>query len=186
MEFVCAMMKEHSHLDWLFWIDTDALFMNIHISLLQLLAGVKDSDLILIAADAEGINGGVFLIRNNQAGRDFQCKEVLGLKSKYFHDQQAYSALYNKAVRESGQECVVREKENLHLTSGVKACLDKSAPGFRILRLCAMGSWGGLEWKRGHGLYFEGVYMHEDFVIHFPGDRRVKADLMKQALSSRI
>ena len=41
-------------------MDTDALFMNIHISLAQLLAGVEKNDLMILAADAEGINAGTF------------------------------------------------------------------------------------------------------------------------------
>ena len=185
IEFVCATMKKYDHLQWLFWMDTDALFMNIHISLTQLLAGVGRDDLMIIAADAEGINAGTFFIRNSPAGREL-CKELLNQRSKYSYEQQALSALYNKAVEESGQKCVVSEKDNLRLPSGVKACLDRKAPGFRILKLCAMGSWAGLEWKRHHGLYFDGVYMHDDFIIHFPGDRRVKLSAMKQALFGRL
>ena len=178
-------MEQYSHLDWLFWMDTDALFMNMQISLTQLLAGVKETELIIIAADAEGINAGTFFIRNTRAGRDF-CKELLKQQSKYSYEQQAMSATYNKAVEDSGQHCVVGERDNLRLPSGIKACLHQKAPGFRILRLCAMGSWAGLEWKHGHGYYFDGVYMNGDFIIHFPGDRRVKLSLMKWVLSGRL
>lgn len=185
IEFVCAMMQQYRNLDWVFWIDTDALIMNIHISLKQLLAGVEDSDLIIIGADAEGINAGTFFIRNNDAGRNF-CTELLHQQKKYNYEQQAMSAMYNAAVETTGQVCVVSESVNLHLPSGVKACLDKKAPSFRLLRLCAIGSWAGLERKRGHGLYFEGVYMAGDFIIHFPGDRRAKLGFMKQALSGKI
>lgn len=182
---MCAMMKKYDELDWLFWIDTDALFMNIHISLAQLLAGVEEGDLIIIGADAEGINAGSFFIRNTHAGRSF-CANLLLQRNKYNYEQQAMSALYNKAVEEGGQECVVNEVDNLRLPSGVKACLDKKAKGFRLLKLCALGSWAGLERKRGQGLYFPGVYMNGDFIIHFPGDRRAKLGLMKRALSGWI
>ena len=185
IEFVCAMMKQYRNLDWIFWIDTDALIMNIYISLTELLAGVKDSDLIIIGADAEGINAGTFFIRNNHAGKKL-CTKLLHQQQKYKYEQQAMSAMYNAAVEKSGQECVVSERVNLYLPSGVKACLDKKAPGFRLLKLCAIGSWAGLERKRGQGLYFEGVYMEGDFIIHFPGDRRAKLGLMKQALSGNI
>lgn len=185
IEVVCSVMKENLDLDWLFWVDTDALFMNLHISLIQLLAGVEDTDLIVIGADAEGINAGVFFIRNNPSGRTF-CTELLNQRSRYSYEQQGMSALYNKAVKESGQQCHVTEPDNLRLPSGVKACLDKRAPGIRLVKLCAMGSWAGLERKRGHGLYFDGVYMNNDFIIHFPGDRRAKLGLMKKAMSGKI
>ena len=178
-------MEKYDHLHWLFWMDTDALFMNIHVSLAQLLAGVGNDDLVILAADAEGINAGTFFIRNSPAGRQL-CKELLNQRSKYNYEQQAMSALYNNAVEKSGQKCVVSEKDDLHLPSGVKACLDQKAPGFRVLKLCAMGSWAGLEWKRGHGLYLDGVYMDNDFIVHFPGDRRLKLGAMKQALSGRL
>ena len=104
----------------------------------------------------------------------------------YTNEQQAISALYNKAVEKSEQKCIVSEKDNLHLPSGVKACLNQKAPGFRILKLCAMGSWAGLERKRGYGLYFDGVYMDNDFIVHFAGDGRFKLSTMKQALSGRL
>lgn len=185
IEFVCAMMGKHDHLNWLFWMDTDALFMNIHISLVQLLAGVEKDDLMILAADAEGINAGTFFIRNSPAGQQL-CKELLRQQSKYNYEQQAMSVLYNKAVEKSGQKCVVEEKDNFHLPSGVKACLNQKAPGFRVLKLCAIGSWAGLERKRGHGLYFDGVYMNNDFIIHFAGDRRLKLSSMKQALLGKL
>ena len=185
IEFVCSVMEKHRNLRWLFWIDTDALFMNTHIRLNKLIAGVEESDLFIIGADAEGINAGTFFIRNNPAGRRF-CTDLLNQQRRYGYEQQGMSSLYNKAVKESGQECVVSESENLRLPSGVKACLDKKAPGIRLLRLCAMGSWAGLEWKRGYGYYFDGVYMHGDFIIHFPGDRSAKLGLMKKALTGRM
>lgn len=185
IEFICAMMGKHAHLHWLFWMDTDALFMNIHISLAQLLAGIGKDDLMILAADAEGINAGTFFMRNSPAGRQL-CKELLNQRSKYNYEQQAMSVLYNKAVEKSGQKCIVSEKDNLYLPSGVKACLDRKAPGFRVLKLCAIGSWVGLERKHGHGLYFEGVYMENDFIVHFAGDRRLKLSAMKQALSGRL
>ena len=81
------------------------------------------------------------------------CKELLNQRAMYTYEQQAISALYNKAVEKSGQKCIVSEKDNLHLPSGVKACLNQKAPGFRVLKLCAIGSWAGLERKRGYGLY---------------------------------
>ena len=182
IEFACAMMERYRNLHWLFWIDTDALFMNKHVRLEELLAGVQESDLFIVGADAEGINAGTFFIRNSPAGRKF-CMELLDQQRTYGYEQQAMSSLYNKAVKESGQECVVSERDNLRLPSGVKACLDKKALGFRILKLCAFGSWAGLEWKRGHGYYFDGVYMDGDFIIHFPGDRSAKLGLMRKALS---
>ena len=53
----------------------------------------------------------------------------------------------------------------------------------RMPLLCEIGSWVGLERKRGHGLYFDGVYMDNDFIVHFAGDRSLKLGAMKQALS---
>ena len=78
------------------------------------------------------------------------------------------------------------EKDNLHLPSGVKAYLNQKAPGLRVLKLCAIGSWAGLERKRGYGLYFDVVYMDNDFIVHFVGDRRFKLSTMKQASSGRL
>ena len=65
VEFVCKMMQQNKQHQLLFWMDTDALFMNQHIKLSQLLVRDTENDVIIVAADAESLNAGNFLIRNN-------------------------------------------------------------------------------------------------------------------------
>ena len=185
VEFVCKMMEQNKHHQWLFWMDKDALFMNTHIKLSRLLVRVTENDIIIVAADAESLNAGTLLIRNNQQGRKF-CQDWIGRRYKFRYEQQALSTMYNQAVRERGQECIVKEQVNLQHPSGVKACLDQRAPGFRVLKLCAMGSWGGLEWKRGHGFYFQGFYMYGDFIVHFAGSSVPKLPQMKRAQQNSL
>ena len=180
VQFVCEMLERSHHTHWLFWMDTDALFMNMQIKLSQLLAGVTEDDVIIIAPDAEGLNAGTFFIRNNKQGRKF-CLGWLEKHHWFRYEQQALSTMYNEAVRRSGQDCHVSEPDDLGHPSGVKACLDRKARHFRVLKLCAMGSWGGLEWRRWHGYYFQGFYMYGDFIVHFAGDRKYKLPMMRLA-----
>ena len=181
MEYLYDVMRNYSDLQWIFWMDTDALFMNTEIRLSQLLFDVTENDVIVIAADAEGLNAGTFLIRNNELGRRF-LRKWLEKHRVFLYEQQALSDMYNDAVRESGQDCHLTEEEDYKHPSGVKACIDRKAPGFHMLKLCAMGSWGGLEWKHGHGYYLEGFYMYGDFIVHFAGnDKPTKVRLMKLA-----
>jgi len=74
----------------------------------------------------------------------------------------------------------VKEQVNLQHP---KACLDQRAPCFCVLKLCAMGSWGGLEWKRGYGFYF---YMYGDFIVHFAGSSVPKLPQMKCAQQNSL
>lgn len=179
VQFLCHMMNDHKEHQWLFWMDTDTLIMNMQIRLGQLLVDVERDDVIVIAADAEGLNAGTFFIQNSEAGRAF-CENWLSKRAKYRYEQQALSILYNEAVEENGDMCSVEELDLSH-PSGIRACLNKTAPGFRVLRLCAMGSWSGLEWKCSHGYYFQGVYMYGDFIVHFAGnDKETKLRLMEK------
>lgn len=172
-------MWKKRDIQWLFWMDTDALFMNMQISLSQLLVGVSEDDVIVLAADAEGLNAGAFLIRNNESGRQF-CQEWFKKRSQFCYEQQALSTMYNDAVTQSGQSCETPERVDLTHPSGVKACIGKKAPRFNLLRLCAIGSWGGLEWKHGHGYYLDGFYMYGDLIVHFAGNNRnTKLKLMR-------
>ena len=173
VQFVCEMLERSRHAHWLFWMDTDALFMNMQIKLSQLLAGVTEDDVIIIAPDRLGLNAGIFLIRNNKQGRKF-CQSWLNKHHRFWYEQQALSTMYNEAVRKSGQDCHVSEPDDLGHPSGVKACLDRKARHFRVLKLCAMGSFDVLEWKRWRGPYFQGFYMYGDFIVHFAGARKTK------------
>ena len=82
VKFVCKMTEQNKHHQWLFWMDIDVLFMNTHIKLSQLLVGVTENDFIIVAADAESLNAGTFLIRNNQQGRKF-CQDWIGRCYKF-------------------------------------------------------------------------------------------------------
>lgn len=181
VKYLCNVMLKETDNQWLFWMDTDALFMNMQINLSQLLVGVAEDDVIVIAADAEGLNAGTFFIRNTELGRQF-CQDWLQKRSDFLYEQQALSTMYNDAVTRSGQLCHTPGQADLNHPSGVQACIDKKAPRFHLLRLCAIGPWGGLEWKRGRGYYLDGFYMYGDLLVHFAGnDKATKLELMKVA-----
>ena len=91
------MMEQNKHHQWLLWMDTDALFMHMRIKLSQLLVGVTENDIIIVAADAESLNAGTFLIRNYQQGRKI-CQDWIGRHYKFQY---------------SSRHCITRQLERV-------------------------------------------------------------------------
>jgi len=54
-------LRDNPTIDWIFWIDTDALFMDFNVKLEDL---VDDESFFIVGRDCNGINVGTFFIRN--------------------------------------------------------------------------------------------------------------------------
>lgn len=68
LPFLITLLPLH---DWIFWADTDCLFMNHDIRLEDL---IDDRASLIITRDMNGLSAGNFLIRNSQWGRAFLHK----------------------------------------------------------------------------------------------------------------
>jgi hypothetical protein len=59
---------ENPEVEWFFWIDADAIFMNYHIKLENL---VSEKAFFIVGRDCNGINLGTCFVRNCQRSHDF-------------------------------------------------------------------------------------------------------------------
>lgn len=58
-------IRDHlSDYDWLMWIDADAMVMNHSIRLERIIDGAYENAHLIITRDLEGLNAGVFLLKN--------------------------------------------------------------------------------------------------------------------------
>ena len=62
-------MKEFPEVEWIWWIDTDAVIMNMLIPLEAVLNSVPKNKHIVMANKCDGVNTGSVLVRNNLEGR---------------------------------------------------------------------------------------------------------------------
>jgi hypothetical protein len=173
-------------IDWVLYMDSDTMIVNFNFCLHTLLAGVEPEDVLIISRDAEGINGGVFLLRNNELGRIITKAWTSNAKAMTMTNDQDYLAqLFNK---DTGYLCDrFMPKIGFTTNDSVANISGKvSRPRMKIVRQCAMQSGGGLERSRD-GLWpnFEGTYARGDFAVHFFG-RPDKLEQMRIVESGSI
>lgn len=65
---ILSKIMENTTYDWVFWTDSDAMFMNFSIALEQF---IDDDALLIISNDYNGLNNGHFLIKNCPESRAF-------------------------------------------------------------------------------------------------------------------
>lgn len=96
--------------DWVIWVDADAFFTNMNTRLESIIAQAKPSGYFIIARDyptSDCINAGVFLVKNNEEGRNFinQVSKLFDLyKTNIWPEQQALVDLIYQYVPKRRQE----------------------------------------------------------------------------------
>lgn len=77
--FMLETMDKHPHLDWVWWLDNDAIITNFNIELDDII----DNDYhVIITVDVASLNAGSFMVRNSLQGRNW-LKHILSLESHY-------------------------------------------------------------------------------------------------------
>ena len=89
------------HVDWVLWMDCDAVFTHFEIDWYQHLKPYLNSTrLMLVSKDSGGYNLGVFLVPNTDASKKFiddMYKQRWSLDKKFFHkDQTALKVMIEK------------------------------------------------------------------------------------------
>jgi len=80
-------------IDWVLYMDSDAIIINLNFGLHMLLSGgVKPEDVLIISCDAGSINSGVFLLRNNELGRIITKTLTSNAKAMTMMNNQDYLA----------------------------------------------------------------------------------------------
>ena len=146
--------------DVIFWIDTDALFMNFSIEVESLVDMSYDA---VFASDNNGLNNGVGIYRNTANTRDM-LQGLWDVPPAHIGGAYDNSALW-----------YVLRRSKPYLSSRVKM-----VPRFRL------NAFPPEALSRGHGLE-PGLYKVSDFVVHFPGRRVSKSIAQKYfCFSNRI
>lgn len=76
-------LHEHPEYDWLIWCDADTLITNFNIKIESFL---DDNYHFIVSTDLNGINAGVFCIRNSQQGRKY-INDMLEYRNYFIHEQ---------------------------------------------------------------------------------------------------
>lgn len=94
---ILDVMKNHSDIDWIWWLDNDAMITNFDIKVEDL---VDDNYHIVMPVDIAAINTGSFIVRNSAEAKDW-LEFILSKKKEYkndtrWYEQQAVVDLYPK------------------------------------------------------------------------------------------
>lgn len=148
------LLSENPGIEWFFWIDADAIFMNFYTKLEGL---VSEKAFFIVGRDCNGINAGVFFIKNCQRSLDF-------LEDIWNHGPQIGENWWTEL--EQGQIDFFSQKEkyfdgfwtvpNNRFNSFFHTCQGGSLP-------CS-------------------VYQPGDFVIHLPGQHN-RLETLKKCLN---
>lgn len=68
IKLLIDLLENNKDIDWFFWIDADALFMNFNIKLEDF---ISDKAFFIVGRDCNGINVGTFFIKNCQKSIEF-------------------------------------------------------------------------------------------------------------------
>jgi len=149
------LMDMNPELDWVWWLDNDAMITNYDIKL----ESIVDPDYhVIITTDVGTLNGGCFIVRNTQQGKDW-LKFMLYIGQKEYAtnrwpDQQPMADFYYKyrnIIKIVPQRTMNSYDYKIYGVEGIDQC----------------GESG--QWHEG------------DFVIHFPAlPNTARIQLMKQ------
>jgi len=143
--------------DWILYLDTDALVMNMDFDLARLLSDETTTD-VVVTYDAGGINTGAFLLHNSMGGQRIMDAWARGAElAQGRNDQEYFRDMFNdRGMLKPEAEGNIVVPRNL------------SQPMLRIVPPCALQSAGGLEWDPKYKRpFWEGAYARGDFVVHF-------------------
>lgn len=159
-------------IDWILWLDADALIMDMERPLDSLVATVSSDTAIILANEANGVNAGSFLVANSPHGRNAMRAWARGAtESDIKSDQRYLRSLF--------------DKEGVLLSNYSTDNLIDSTR-YHIAEPCALMAGGGLEWSaRQHRPFWEGMFARGDFVVHFWG-RANKLEMMRLAASGSL
>jgi hypothetical protein len=141
IELLKRVLLENKDIDWLFWIDADALFMNYN---KKLESFVNDKSFFIVGQDCNGINVGTFFIKN--------CERSIQFLDDIWNDGPTIGSWWTET--EQGQI-------DLHGRS------EKYFDGFWVVSNKLFNAYIH---DCSPGLMPCSKYVHnEDFIIHLPG-----------------
>lgn len=203
---ISNLIDTDNSVEWILYLDTDAIVMDHHFDLTRLLATARvdydpssssspdeDTTGVIVSTDARGINTGAMLIRNDSRGERIVRAWVRGATeglARGQNDQDYFRRMFDMGVVTTAGAAASAIRVGV-LKDGAEnfadgASYSASSPTIRVVPPCALQSLGGLEWddKRGRP-YWEGAHVGGDFIVHFFG-RPDKLEQMKIAASGSL
>ena len=148
-------MKAYPEVEWIWWIDTDAVVMNMDVSLEAVLFAVPPTKHMVVANKCDGVNSGSLLIRNSIQGRVYMERmlDVFLIAQK----------TWNKRLYEQVSFWAFEKFDGKRFRENVYYAMDRSINA----RPMGFGKCKGEDKQ---------VRFHQDdFVIHAAGDGGSKA-----------
>jgi len=162
--------------DWAVWMDSDLWIANMDIRLEDFLphrqppentqtkiVEEEEEAVMVVSKDDEGINSGIWLLRNNAKGMELldEWRSYQG-RPGFPRDQRALRLIYNLRALSRREDRTNRIEELMRKGTGEGTTTSEQAPGFLVHTQCAMNSTPSLT-------TWDGVFMYGDFVVHFFG-----------------
>jgi hypothetical protein len=99
------LQKHLADWDWLVWIDGDVLITNQDRKIEEFITLIQPDKFLFIGKDFQGLNSGVFIIRNCPAAHEFLNDVWVfeGYDRKLFHEQTAMTELLSTKYHGGGQ-----------------------------------------------------------------------------------
>lgn len=149
MSFLLDLCEEHPEVEWILWKDCDSLITNFSIKIEDL---VDNSCHFMVSTYWNGINAGMFMLRNSPEGRDY-VRMILDLQSDPSCPNE--------------QEAIIKTYEQY------KDNIVKIVPQRMFNAACF---FDGCHPERGVDprnhqdvLGQSGQWLHGDFIMHWPG-----------------
>eukprot|EP01094_Clydonella_sp_ATCC50884_P021983 TRINITY_DN4953_c0_g1_i1.p1 TRINITY_DN4953_c0_g1~~TRINITY_DN4953_c0_g1_i1.p1 ORF type:complete len:510 (+),score=120.87 TRINITY_DN4953_c0_g1_i1:168-1532(+) len=154
--------------DWLFWADTDTLIMNMDV---RLEAFIDDRYDIIITKDLNGLNAGVWFIRNTPWSMAFlkrwfaQTDFIAPLDSGGGSgDQDALEHLFERMALQKAKEGDGDGEGTGEGRGGAAAARTQLEQHVKIVPQCAFNSY--VSWSVSGR---DGIYVRGDFLVHLAG-----------------
>eukprot|EP00045_Choanoeca_perplexa_P004896 m.41382 g.41382 ORF g.41382 m.41382 type:complete len:324 (+) comp12827_c0_seq3:94-1065(+) len=165
-------LRADSDFDWVVWMDRDVYISNVNIRFEQVLAATNNDTVIVISRDDEGINSGVFALRNTDVGRRL-LNEWMSYRGRFAfpRDQKALRDIYN---RRAG----VRMNLALTQPNDQGSSTGLPAPGFVVLRQCSINSTPFISLGQD-------TFMYGDFAVHFYAMTTVRKSACVRSFAER-
>mmetsp|Transcript_22041 Transcript_22041/g.47933 ORF Transcript_22041/g.47933 Transcript_22041/m.47933 type:complete len:402 (-) Transcript_22041:504-1709(-) len=161
--------REDGALDYVLFLDADAIIMDFSRSLTSLVYDLNPDEGIVVAPEAREdafINAGGFVVASNAVGLNIIEAWAEGAWTGLKHDQPYFNNLFDdngylKPWRSEGKGG--GNTSTTLVSSGIQ-------PRYKLVPPCALQSGGGIEWSTFHGrIYAEGFHAKGDFAVHFYG-----------------
>ena len=150
--YVEKVMSENRH-DWIAWFDCDTLVTNFSVTLESIITQLRPCTVFAVTADHAAVNGGVFLIKNDEVGKSY----LSYLKSRMYETAASNEYLFGEE-----QTAMIESVKDPQFSSVIEVLPQRTMNSYPYH---LYGRPADQKDQTGH----IGNWLEKDFVIHIPG-----------------